>query len=63
MCSSVGGHGSVDPALELGHAGVHARDLHVAIGGSPGSDSHQVPHPTSLTHQRTTGVTLEKTQS
>ena len=63
MCSSVVRHGPVDPALEVGHAGEHVRDVHFAGSGYKGRDAHQGPHPTSLTHQRTTGVTLEKTHS
>ena len=61
--SSVGGDGAVDPALELGHSGVHSRPVNVTRGATKGNDSHQGPLPTNLTHQRTTGVTLEKTHS
>ena len=63
VSSSVGGDGLVDPAPEFGHAGVHTRVVHFAVWASPRSDPHQGPHPTSLKHQRTTGVTLEKRHS
>ena len=62
-CSSVGGDGLVDPAPEFGHAGEHGRVVWVAVADNPGGDSYQGPHPVLLTHQRTTGVSLEKTHS
>lgn len=55
----VGGNNLVDPAAQVGDAGVHSGSTHIAVRGAPGDDAHKIPRSTVLTHQRTTRVTLK----
>ncbi len=57
----VGSDSSVDPGAQLGDAGVHYWETGVTSSGSPGHRAYQSPDPWTLTHQRTTRITLWKT--
>ena len=59
ICTLVGSDSLVDPAAQVGHAGVHCRGAHVAVGGAPGHNTHKGPHSTVLTDQGATRVTLK----
>lgn len=58
-CCLVVSHDLVDPATEVGHAGVHSRGVHVAVGGAPGDNTNKIPCATVLADQRTTRITLK----
>lgn len=62
VCNLIGGDGSVNPAAQVGHTGVHGRGAHVAVGGAPGHDTHKVPSSTVLAHQGATRITLRNTR-
>lgn len=59
----VGGEDLVNPATELGDAGVDSGGGGGATAASPGDDSHQSPGSVLLTDQRATRVTLETTDT
>lgn len=58
-CTLVVSNSLVDPVAQVGHSGIHGRGMHVAVRGAPGDNTHKIPHPTVLTDQRATWVTLK----
>lgn len=60
LCTLVGSDSLVNPAAQVGHTGVHSRGIHVAVRGAPGDDTNERPHPTVLTDQGATWVTLKR---
>lgn len=59
VCTLVGSNSLVDPVAQVGHSCIHGRGTHVAVRGAPGDNTNKIPHPTVLTDQRATWVTLK----
>lgn len=53
-------HSAVDPRQNTPDFGVNARLAFFTAASPPAGDPHQVPTALSLTHQRSTTVTLGK---